>query len=70
MYSLIRSIDSRRVAAREAVTLGLALGIAEVFYKFHSFSLECVVFLATWVALSGLIDLGSCLLGRSDATDA
>jgi hypothetical protein len=70
MYSLIRSIDSRAIAAREAVSLGLAFGIAEVFYKFHSFSLECVAFLATWAALSGLTDLGVRLLARPDESDA
>jgi len=26
--------------------------IAEVFYKFHSFTLECAAFLVTWYALS------------------
>jgi hypothetical protein len=26
----------------------IALVIAEAFYKFHSFTLECVAFLATW----------------------
>jgi hypothetical protein len=28
-----------------------SLAIAEMFYKFHSFTLECVAFLATWYVL-------------------
>jgi hypothetical protein len=46
------------------------LGIAEVFYKFHSFSLECLAFLATWAALGGLAELGGRLAGRLLGSDA
>jgi hypothetical protein len=63
MYSLVKHIDGRAAAAREAVTLIAALGVAEVFYKFHSFSLECLAFLATWAALSGLAELTGRLAG-------
>lgn len=34
--------------AIEAATLGGALVIAEQLYKFHSFTLEALAFLATW----------------------
>jgi hypothetical protein len=30
----------------------VAFLIAEFFYKFHSFTLECLAFLATWFVLS------------------
>jgi hypothetical protein len=70
MYSLVRSVDNRTTAVREAVTLAAALGIAEVFYKFHSFSLECLAFLATWAALSGAAELGGRLAGRLLRSDA
>lgn len=36
---------------RQGLTLTASLGVAEVFYHFHSFSLECLAFLATWKAL-------------------
>lgn len=52
MYSLIRSLSVRQLLAQQAPPLSASLLIAEVFYKFHSFSLECVAFLATW----GLLD--------------
>jgi len=29
----------------------VAIIIAEVFYKFHSFTLECLAFLATWYVI-------------------
>ncbi len=37
---------------RELVPFVVAFVIAELFYKFHSFSLECIAFLITWAALS------------------
>ena len=35
--------------------------IAELFYKFHSFTLECAGFLATWFVLDAAVHL---LTGR------
>lgn len=34
----------------------LAFLIAEFFYKFHSFALECGTFLLTWLALDFIIE--------------
>ena len=33
----------------------IAIVIAEIFYKFHSFTLECVAFLATWYVVDQVI---------------
>jgi hypothetical protein len=52
MYQFVRELGLREVAIREAVPLGGALVLAELFYKFHSFTLEAVAFLVTWFALS------------------
>jgi hypothetical protein len=54
VYTLVRSLGSRAALVREAVTFAAALAVAEALYKFHSFSLECLAFLATWAAFSGL----------------
>lgn len=54
MYSLIDRLGFRDAAAKEAPALLIAFVIAELFYKFHSFALECVAFLATWLILSWL----------------
>ena len=46
----------------------LAFLIAEVFYKFHSFALECGAFLLTWWVLDVVIDkLVAFLRGRAAA---
>lgn len=37
----------------QAGTGVVSLVLAEAFYKFHSFSLECLAFLATWAILYG-----------------
>jgi len=54
MYSLLSRLPLSEVASRELPALGISLVIAEVFYKFHSFTLECVAFLGTWYGLSWL----------------
>lgn len=52
MYQLVRSsLASPQLAVGQVVSLGVALGIAELFYKFGSFLLEAVVFLVTWFVL-------------------
>ena len=55
MYMLIRSLSFRQLLLEQAPTLGAALIIAELFYKFHSFTLECVAFLATWYVLDAAV---------------
>ncbi len=52
MYTLLRDIGLRRGLSVEAPSLAVSMVIAEVFYKFHSFTLECGAFLATWFAVS------------------
>jgi len=51
MYELIRRLTVRQLALEQLPLLLLALGIAEMFYKFHSFLLETGAFLLTWLAL-------------------
>lgn len=52
MYELFRSMTSRVFAAKELPAFLLALAIAEVAYKFKSFLLEALAFVATWFVLS------------------
>ena len=33
----------------------IAIVFAEIFYKFHSFTLECVAFLVTWYVVDQVI---------------
>lgn len=55
MYTLIRLIPVRRLLLEQAPALAVSFAIAEAFYKFHSFTLECLAFLATWYVADGLI---------------
>ena len=51
MLELIRHLGWQKLAIEQLLPMGLALLVAELFYKFHSFTLECVAFIATWLAL-------------------
>jgi hypothetical protein len=57
MYTLIRHAGPRTGLLVEAPAMLLSLVLAELFYKFHSFTLECAAFLATWFVLSTLFSL-------------
>ena len=52
MYTLIRNAGVKRALVDEAVPLLLSFGVAEMFYKFHSFMLETGAFLLTWLVVS------------------
>ena len=55
MYTLLRLLTVKRLTYEQVPTLAIAWGIAELFYKFHSFTLECGAFLATWLILDMLV---------------
>jgi hypothetical protein len=55
MYTLLSVLPIKRLAYEQVPALALAWIIAEMFYKFHSFTLECGAFLATWFVLDALI---------------
>ncbi len=52
MYRAIQKQGLKSFLSQEAPFALIALFIAELFYKFHSFLFECIAFLATWYALS------------------
>jgi hypothetical protein len=54
MYELIRRLTIKQLTLEQLPLLVLALGIAELFYKFHSFLLETGAFLLTWLALGAV----------------
>lgn len=55
MFTLLRMLSVRRLLVEQFPALALAWLIAELFYKFHSFSLECAAFLVTWFVLDALV---------------
>ena len=54
MFELLRSSTLRQLLARQAPALALSLIVAELFYKFGSFTLECLGFLVTWFVLDAV----------------
>ena len=56
MYQLFRTVSINRLITQEAPAILGSFAIAELFYKFHSFTLECLAFLATWFVLSWIAD--------------
>jgi hypothetical protein len=55
MYTLSRLLPLRRLLLEQAPALGVSFVVAELFYKFHSFTLETLAFLATWGLIDALI---------------
>jgi hypothetical protein len=51
MYELMRYTLMHKLLPQQIVSGGAAFLIANAFYKFHSFGLECIAFLATWYVL-------------------
>ena len=66
MYELIRRLSVRQLALEQLPLLLVALGIAEMFYKFHSFLLETGAFLITWLLLGALHGALRKLVGRGE----
>ena len=66
MYTLIRSIPRRQLLLEQIPVLATSFVIAELFYKFGSFALECIAFLATWLVLDALVHHARDAFGRSD----
>lgn len=55
MFELCRSLSFRQLSFEQLPTLIASLATAELFYKFHSFLLESIAFLATWYALGAVV---------------
>ena len=55
MFTLISSLPLRRLLIEQAPILTLSFIIAELFYKFHSFTLETGAFLVTWGVLDFIV---------------
>lgn len=65
MHSSIQKQGVRGFLRDEAPALASAFLIAELFYKWGSFTLECAGFLATWYVLSLAFSLVSSVIARN-----
>ncbi|HXD99544.1 MAG TPA: hypothetical protein VN646_23520 [Candidatus Acidoferrum sp.] len=57
MYSLVRIMPVARLLREQVPAFLLAFVVAELFYKFHSFTLETLAFLATWGVIDAAIQV-------------
>ena len=55
MYAIIHSLPRPAMLA-QGIGLVLSLIIVELFYKFHSFTLEALAFLVTWYVLGAIAE--------------
>ncbi len=55
MYTLLSSLPLRRLLLEQAPVFLVSFIIAELLYKFHSFTLETGAFLATWFVLDSIV---------------
>jgi len=57
MFTLLRTLPLKRIALEQVPSLAGAWLIAELFFKFHSFTLECGAFLVTWFAIDAALQV-------------
>ncbi len=65
MFTLISRLPVRELLYRQAPIFVVALIIAELFYKFHSFLLETGAFLVTWFVLDAVVGFVARLLRQA-----
>lgn len=54
MYSLMKLMSRRDLALQHLPVATSSLIVAEIFFKFGSFSLEAIAFLGTWFVIDAL----------------
>lgn len=65
MLEFVRSLRRSGTLVYQLPSLAAAFLIAENFYKFRSFALECLAFMATWYAIDLAVDAGKRLVVRA-----
>jgi hypothetical protein len=55
MWSLVERLTVRELMIEQVPAMSGAWLIAEIFYKFHSFTMECAAFLVTWTVFDRVI---------------
>lgn len=70
MYQLLRTVSRHDIFVRQVPALVIAFVVASMFYRWGSFALECLGFLATWfvidLALSWVPAAGRTSAGARD----
>jgi hypothetical protein len=56
MYRLLTSLPAGELVTRQAPIFLTAFVLAELFFKFGSFALECGAFLGTWFLIDAAVE--------------
>ena len=65
MLEFVRSLNRNGTLVYQLPSMTAAFLIAENFYKFRSFALECLAFMATWYAIVLAVDILRKLLAKA-----
>jgi len=57
MIDFLRALRAHAAYGQRMLGFVPALAVSELFYKFHSFLLECLAFLATWLVFDLITEL-------------
>lgn len=57
MFSLISTVPLRKILERELLPFSIALIVAQLYFKWGSFTLELVGFIFTWFVLGYVAQL-------------
>jgi hypothetical protein len=57
LFYLIASLTIKQIVFEKIPVFGISIIIAELLYKFHSFTLELLAFMATWFVLDIFVRL-------------
>jgi len=55
MYQLLHNLSATALLRQQFPVFSASFLIAEFFYKFHSFVLECAAFLVTWYVFDAVL---------------
>jgi hypothetical protein len=67
VFQLVALIGKGDLARRQLPAFAVSFVAASLFYKFGSFALECLAFLATWFLIDAAIQL---VIGRREPDSA
>jgi hypothetical protein len=70
MFTFTRLVPARQLLTVHAAPLAGSFVVAEYFYKFGSFTLECLAFLATWFVFDAVASKAAHLYRSLRAAEA
>ena len=64
MFTLVRMLPIHRLLGEQLPAFAISFVIAEAYYKFHSFALECAAFLGTWFVIDAVVQIARRLCSK------